>query len=166
MKTLYDAPWSNCLKWVSLLSSLLLLAVSGLIPVPGIFAQFWWPIRLFGPVLLIGTSLFTVRNYEIRDRALWVQRLLWKTRIPLDSLSAVEFRPGPFGWAWRTCGNGGLFSFSGWYYQKPLGSFRALATRLNDAVILKFNDRHPIVITPEEPELFVQHLRKEPPNQI
>jgi hypothetical protein len=52
-----------------------------------------------------------------------------------------------------------LFSFSGWYYQKPLGSFRALATSQNDAVILKFNDRHSIVITPEEPELFVQHLR-------
>ncbi len=80
-----------------------------------------------------------------------VRRLIWVTRIPLRTLTNAELRHGPFGWAWRTCGNGGLYSFTGWYYQKPLGAFRAMATRASDAVILRFSDRKPIVITPDDP---------------
>lgn len=161
MKTTFKAPWGATLKWTSSLATLLLLGISLGIPAPEEIGYFWWPIRLAGPVLVIGTALYTVRGYQIHDGALHVQRLLWKTKIPLSSLSAVEFRPQTFGWAWRTFGNGGLFSFSGWYFQTGLGSFRALATKLTDAVILKFNDHKPIVVTPETPEAFAQAVREE-----
>jgi hypothetical protein len=68
-------------------------------------------------------------------------------------------RRGSFGCAWGTCGNGGLYSFTGWHYQKPLGSFRALATRKTDAGILKFSDRKPIVVTPDDPGGFVEAIK-------
>lgn len=109
--------------------------------------------------ILGGAALFTVRGYTVADGALHVRRLLWVTRIPLQTLTDAEWRHGSFGWAWRTCGNGGLYSFTGWYHQKGLGSFRALATRTTDAVILRFSDRKPIVVTPDDPATLVEALK-------
>lgn len=159
MNRTFAAPWATSLKVISFLSTILLLAIMWLIPSP---AQPPWltpALRTFPMVLLAGCALFTVRGYEVADGWLNVRRLLWVTRIPLHTLTDAEWRQGAFGWAWRTCGNGGLYSFTGWYHQKPLGSFRALATRTTDAVILKFSDRKPIVVTPEDPAAFVEAVR-------
>lgn len=157
VKTTFAAPWATSLKIISLLATLLLVTVAWFlslrehIPLPAL-----WAIRVL-PVLLTGAcALFTVRGYELDKGELRVRRLLWRTRIPLHSLVDAEWRQGPFGRAMRTCGNGGLFSFSGWFYQKGIGSFRALATRTGDAVILTFRDRKPIVVTPGDPAGFVQ----------
>ena len=106
MKTVFNAPWGAPLIWITCISSALVLGLSLFLPAPPVW-YFWWPLRLFGPLLVTGTALFTIRRYEVTRGCLWVQRLFWKTQIPLASLSAVEFRPGPFDWAWRTCGNGG-----------------------------------------------------------
>ncbi|MEZ5385594.1 MAG: PH domain-containing protein [Prosthecobacter sp.] len=161
MRTTFNAPWSTSLKVISISVSLFLLAVTCILPLPSSTQPLAWCIVRFLPViLLVGCALFTVRGYEIENGILLVPRLLWKTRIPLQSLTHAEHRPGPFGWAWRTCGNGGLYSFSGWYHQKPLGSFRALATRTTDAVILTFSDGKPIVVTPDDPARFVEEISK------
>ena len=160
MPRTFAAPWATSLKVISLLSTLLLLAITWLLPLPkqagGLIVV---SVRAL-PVVLLGTcALFTVRRYELTGGWLNVQRLLWMTRIPLRTLIDAEWRRGSFGRAWRTCGNGGLYSFTGWYHQKSLGSFRALATRTTDAVILKFSDRKPIVVTPDEPGGFVEAIK-------
>lgn len=164
MKPIFAAPWSTSLKVVSTTVAAVLLAVALFIPAPsGPPAALWLMVRLLPLLILAACALCTVRGYEIGGVCLLVQRLGWKTRIPLQSLTKVEWRPGPFGFAWRTCGNGGLFSFSGWYYQKPLGSFRALATRTSDGVILTFSDRKPIVVTPDDPARFVEAMKDAKP---
>jgi hypothetical protein len=160
MKRTFAAPWATSLKVISVLSTILLLTISWLVPLPG---QTHWvfraAVRMIPALLLFGCALFTVRGYEVADGWLNVRRLLWMTRIPLRTLTDAEWRRGSFGLAWRTCGNGGLFSFTGWYYQKSLGSFRALATRTSDAVILKFSDRKPIVVTPDAPAEFAEAIK-------
>lgn len=160
MNQTFAAPWSTALKVVSTTASAVLLAVALFIPAPpGSPATLWLMVRSLPLLILAACALCTVRGYEIAGGCLVVQRLGWKTRIPLQSLTTVEWRPGPFGFAWRTCGNGGLFSFSGWYYQKPLGSFRALATRTSDGVILTFSGRKPIVVTPDDSARFVEAVK-------
>ena len=135
------------------MSTVLLPAICWLIPLPDDMALAGRLAIWLIPLLLLGTcALFTVRGYELVDDEMHVQRLLWRTRIPLRTLTDAEWRHGSFGWAIRTCGNGGLYSFTGWYYQKSIGSFRALGTRTIDAVILKFRDCNPIVITPNDPD--------------
>ena len=57
----------------------------------------------------------------------------------------------------RTMGNGGLFSFSGRYRSRKLGSFRAYVTDLRNCVVLKLAEQV-IVISPENPEMFVEIL--------
>lgn len=159
MKRTFAAPWATSLKAISLLSTILLLAITWLIPSPEQPARLTPVLRTFPVLLLAGCALFTVRGYEVTDGWLNVRRLFWVTRIPLRTLTDAEWRRGSFGWVWRTCGNGGLYSFTGWYHQKPLGSFRALATRTTDAVILKFSDRKPIVVTPDDPGGFVDAIK-------
>jgi hypothetical protein len=110
-------------------------------------------------ILLGGCALFTVRGYELADGRLAVQRLFWKTHIPLATLATAELRPEGFGRAWRVCGNGGLYSFSGWYYASGLGVFRALATQTKNAVLLRFANRKPILLTPADPEAFLAAVR-------
>ena len=162
MKRTFAAPWATLLKVISLLSTLLLPAIVWLLPLPRDSA---WIVRgtvRALPVILLATcALFTVRGYAVADGCLKVRRLFWVTCIPLRTLTGAEWRRGPFGWAWRMFGNGGLYSITGWYHQKSLGTFRALATRFSDAVILTFSDRKPIVVTPDDPGGFVEAVNSE-----
>ena len=57
--------------------------------------------------------------------------------------------------SWRTFGNGGFFSMSGWFYSKTLGRYRAFVTDRRDAVILKFVDRT-IVVSPNPAQEFAE----------
>jgi hypothetical protein len=55
----------------------------------------------------------------------------------------------------RTCGNGGLFSFTGWYWSRELRGHRAFVTDFNRTVVLRFKSRT-IVVSPDDPEAFVK----------
>jgi hypothetical protein len=59
----------------------------------------------------------------------------------------------------RTCGNGGAFSFTGWYWSKSLGFYRAFVTDLNSTVVLRFGKRT-VVLSPEDPEDFVSEMKR------
>ncbi len=57
----------------------------------------------------------------------------------------------------RTCGNGGFFSFTGFYRNKALGAYRAYVTDLHQTVVLRYSDRT-VVVSPESPEEFAREL--------
>ena len=159
MNRTFYAPWSVSLRVISLVCTLLLPAAAWLVRVP---AQPGWlsaVLRALPVLVLAGAALFTVRNYELAGGCLCVRRLFWVTRIPLDALVSAEWLPEGFGGALRLCGNGGLYSFTGWYHQRSIGRFRALATRTTAAVLLRFGNRAPIVVTPDDPPGFVAAVR-------
>ncbi len=58
----------------------------------------------------------------------------------------------------RIAGNGGLFSFTGWFWSRRLGRYRAFVTDPARSVVLKFSDRT-VVVSPDVPEEFVAALR-------
>jgi hypothetical protein len=107
--------------------------------------------------LLAGAALFTVRGYTILSDAILIQRLFWSTRLRLDGLQSVRFDPKAVRWSLRTCGNGGLFSFTGWYWNKRLGAYRGFVTDPKRVVVLKFSKRT-VVVSPDSPEDFVREL--------
>jgi hypothetical protein len=59
----------------------------------------------------------------------------------------------------RICGNGGVYSFIGWYWSKRLGRFRAYVTDLHRTVVLTFPHGR-IVLSPDRPEAFVEALTR------
>ncbi len=159
------APWTATLQVVSAIGTIVLLgicyALYRTIPhgtrVP--FAETFGTILLFMPPLILAVALlFVVRGYELDASALYVQRLLWRTRIPLDGLDRAWHDPSAMCRSLRVFGNGGLFSVTGLFQNTMLGSYRAFVTDPKQAVVLHFPSRV-LVVSPAYPRAFLGHLR-------
>lgn len=160
---IYQAPWGKPLKIVS--GSLIVLAVASLIAVsfmrPFISPAFLAPFAQFLlPVIVLACLPFIVRSYTITDDAILIHRLFWTTRLDRRGLKSLEAVANAMKGSLRTCGNGGAFSFTGWYWSKSLGFYRAFVTDLNRTVVLRF-ERRTVVISPHDPEDFVQQLNRD-----
>ena len=157
----HRAPWSASLWLVSLISVVILLFVCTFVGsrVPA------WPwgglpraFAIYLPlIILLGAALFVIRGYELTSTELRVQRLLWLTTISLSGLERAWHDPNAMAWSLRLFGNGGLFSISGLFRNRTLGNYRAFATYPKRAVVLAFAGRK-IVVTPENPEMFLREL--------
>lgn len=156
---IYQAPWGRSLIVISAVLALLaiLSSVATLwLPYHGLaflmpFAQ--WLL----PVIVLGCLPFMIRGYAITEDAILIRRLFWTTRLDRNGLKSAESVPKAMKGSLRTCGNGGGFSFTGWYWSKPLGFYRAFVTDLNRTVVLRFVNRT-VVVSPGEPEEFVKEL--------
>ena len=113
--------------------------------------------------IIFGGALFTIRGYTVTPEAILVHRLFWTTRLPLADLQSAQFKPDVMRWSIRTFGNGGFYSFSGYYRSRVLGSYRAFVTDLHRTTILRFPTRT-IVLSPDFPEDFVHELSANPRN--
>ena len=149
----FKAPGGRLLKGVSFGIIALITAVS-------IWSateeQAWWPLLL--PATLLAALPFMVRGYAVADRQLVIKRPGWKTVFPLEHLQSVEAVPNAMKGSIRLFGNGGLFSFTGLYRNKKLGSIRAFVNDLNRTVVLRFPERT-IVVSPDDPDGFVEEVR-------
>lgn len=146
----FRAPWGTMLTLVSIFTSVLLLGLAFL-PLPAAMPE-WarFMTHWLGVFLMLTCAPFTVRGYRVGNGALWVRRLFWETRIGLAEMTEVHVEPNPFRWSLRTCGNGGLYSISGWFWSRRLGTFRVYATRLGEGVLVVFRNRKPVLLTPDD----------------
>jgi len=153
----FRAPWGKTLKWVSVLGPCLLIGVGiWFSTLPGPRAPIYFSQVLFAG-LILGPALFTIRGYTVTPEAILVYRLFWDTRLPREGLVSATVEPQAFKKTLRTCGNGGMYSFTGWYWNKRLGHFRAYVTDLNRTVVLRWEKRT-AVISPDDPEGFVREV--------
>jgi len=152
----FNAPWGKTLRWMSAFSTVLLVGISVLVWRFNHSGPVWFAVFL-PPGLLFGAALFIIRHYTIEPRELLIRRLLWTTRLPLAGLQSAAFQPGAMRGSLRLCGNGGMFSFTGWYRSRTLGNYRAFVTDLKNTVVLRF-EKKTIVVSPEPPEQFVAEI--------
>ncbi|HTQ31885.1 MAG TPA: PH domain-containing protein [Opitutaceae bacterium] len=151
----YPAPWSTSLIAVSSLATLLCLGSAGAIAWQGRGLPSW--VGLLPLAIIAGGALFTIRGYTVAADVILVHRLCWATRLPLAGLESARFEPDAMRRSIRTFGNGGLFSFAGYFRNKPLGAYRALVTDPHQTVVLRYAGRT-VVISPSAPEEFVRSL--------
>lgn len=160
--TLFTARWGLALCIISALGTTVCLAAAVFGGAVLVRAGQVGPAILICLLLLwtvVGCALFTVRGYSIAPGVLLVHRMFWATPVSLAGLEAVNFEPGAMRWSLRTWGNGGLFAFCGYYWNRRLGSYRAFVTDLNNTVVLRLPGRA-IVISPDAPEQFVYEIWK------
>jgi hypothetical protein len=152
----FKAPWCTALIVVSALATALCLGVTvGTRPWVASLGKEW--LAWLPLALVVGCALFTVRGYTVTPDAILVHRLFWATRLPRAGLQSARFDPRAMRWSIRTCGNGGFFSITGFYWNRSLRSYRALVTDPRRSVVLKY-ERRTIVVSPESPEEFVREL--------
>lgn len=155
----FDAPWGTPLRLISTFASLVLLSVPVIVILTGQRPASEIAAGIALPVVALGaTLLFTVRGYSIEGGSLLVRRLLWSTRIDLAGLRSATADPEAMSGAIRTFGNGGLFSFTGRFRSRRLGSFRAFVTDMSSCVVLIL-ERGTVVVSPDSPERFVELAR-------
>lgn len=157
MKT-YKAPWGRTLAVTSIIVTVLCVGASVMTLVfphdlnPALIASGLLPVGI-----LLGCLPFVVRSYTITEDAVLIRRLWWDTRLERAGLKSAEVVPKAMRGSIRTCGNGGCYSFTGWYWNRKLGFYRAWVTDLKRTVVLGFSSRR-VVISPDDPEDFVKTL--------
>ncbi len=156
----YEAPWSTSLIVMSVLTTVVCL---------GATAGVWWDLATkhltsvvgcvaFIPLaILFGTVLFTIRGYSLSSDSILVHRLLCSTVLPRAGLESAQVDPEVMRGTIRTFGNGGAFSFTGFFYNKRLGSFRGYVTDPRRCVVLRYAKRR-VVLSPANPQDFVSDL--------
>jgi hypothetical protein len=156
----YEAPWSTSLIVMSVLTTIICLGAS---------AGAWLGLAAKHPpgalglavllplAILIGAALFTIRGYSLSSDSILVHRLLWSTALPRVGLESAQVELDAMRGSIRTFGNGGAFSFTGFYYNKRLRSYRAYVTAPRRTVILRYAT-HRVVLSPGAPEDFVSDL--------
>ena len=154
----FDAPWSRLLTIMTIFATVICL-VAGYVAWTssmrgGPDAVPWW-IALLPFVLIVGAVLFTIRGYTLERDSILVHRLLWATRVSRIGLKSAVHDPALLSGGIRLFGNGGFFSFSGWFRNKHLGTYRAFITDPARAVILRYADDKVIVMSPSDPERFI-----------
>ena len=164
----YRAPWSKSLIVASTFATLVCLGVSyalWTLPMDSSLERLRFWLALLPLAIILVCALFTVRGYSIANGTLLIDRPFWKTRISLRELRSVKFDPTATHRSIRTFGNGGFFSFTGYFRNQELGSYRAFMTDRRRAVVLRFPSSV-MVISPDRPEDFVntisQYARVEP----
>lgn len=153
--TFYRASWGTALKIMTAFFGLLFVIIVAVVYSPlgprtaGVRA---WTLGV--PALVAAVSAFyTVRGYTLKGRTLGVRRLGWTKTFDLTTLVSAEPDPEALSKSVRIFGNGGLFSFTGWFRNKKLGMYRAYVTEAKRAVVLRFSKKT-IVVSPDEPERF------------
>ncbi len=152
----YKAPWSKLLIGTSAFSSMLCLGI-GVVVTQRSNDALWW-LAWLPLALAIGCALFTVRGYTITPDAILVHRLLWATDLPRVGLESARFLPNAMRRSIRTFGNRGFFSFSGFYWNKALGAYRAYVTDPARTVVLQYRSKRTVLLSPASPEDFVHDL--------
>jgi hypothetical protein len=159
------APWSNLLKLLTVFSCGILFGVGYLawrviprgtnVPAAMLVGTI---VAWISPVVALIATLYVVRSFALEGRDLLVERLIWWTRIPLDDLRRVSLDPDILRGSLRIAGNGGLFSITGWFWNRRIGRYRAFITDPKSAVILVTPSRT-IVVSPSDPAMFVERVR-------
>lgn len=158
-EAVFGAPWGVALKAMTSFFVVFFLAIVG-VAFSRIGPVFLWArVALTLVPLLVGmvSALFMVRGYSISGRVLSIQRLLWATKLDLTGAVSVIIDPDALGGSTRVFGNGGLFSFTGWYRNKKLGSYRAYVTDAKRAVVVRLRAKT-IVVSPDDPQRFAAEI--------
>ena len=156
----FRAPWSTSLIVTSVFASLLCIGASYTMrSVPAGELQ---PVLSLISVLPFGiiviSTLFIIRGYVLTYDALLVKRLLWTTRLPLAGLESAAVDPDAMRRSIRLFGNGGFFSFTGYFRNQRLGTYRALVTNPRQTIVLRY-PQNTVVVSPDRPEEFVVALQ-------
>jgi hypothetical protein len=107
--------------------------------------------------IFMGVYAFHPVKYMLTESTFIIHRPLSDVNIKKEMLvSAQIVDKASMKWTIRTFGVGGLFGYFGKFTNRTLGSMTFYATRRSNYVLIITSDGRKIIITPDEPNLFVE----------
>lgn len=153
MRNQFRAPWDILLVIVTTLIVGLLLGMLYLLPSQSIIPS----IITWGIILIC--AAYGVYGYSIQKGQLRILRMGWSKDISLSDIKNVESIPNAMIGSVRLWGIGGLFGYIGYFKNRILSNYKAYATHRRKTVVITTNKNDQIVVTPDNPEEFVQSLK-------
>ncbi len=104
--------------------------------------------------------IFRPISYIILDEFLVIHRPLLDIKIALNEIeNMVVLDSQELKGTIRTFGVGGLWGYWGSFANSRIGAMKWHATRMSNAVLITMGKNKKIVLTPDDPELFVEKLK-------
>ena len=104
--------------------------------------------------------IFRPISYIILDEFLVIHRPLLDIKIALNEIeNMVVLDSQELKGTIRTFGVGGLWGYWGSFANSRIGAMKWYATRMSNAVLITTGNNKKIVLTPDDPELFVKKLK-------
>lgn len=150
----FSAPWSTRLSVLTSVASAVILGSAY-----GLFDSGAWAGAQALGALWLACLAGHVRGYSVEGQRLRIDRLAYGHVIDLSTLQSATVAPGLFRGALRV-GNGGLFSFSGWFLSRSHGWFRAVATDSRERCVLLTFESGRWAVSPDDPRGFVDTVRR------
>ncbi|MBT3983893.1 MAG: hypothetical protein HOE90_21230 [Bacteriovoracaceae bacterium] len=161
----FKARWGNALKAISIFCTLVLLSVPIIVYVAQ-SAQInatTTAVSLLSISALIGCIPFSVRGYRVETNELVILRTFHRDFIPIGEITSIEKIERLPKFTLRVFGNGGLFSFSGNYWSKGIGHFKAYVTNFDNLVMVTAAQKK-MLISPDQPDELIAQVQKEMPS--
>ena len=105
---------------------------------------------------LAGSWAYSPKKYIGTERSIKIVRPVNIIEIPINKMDKVEEKDMNVFKTIRTWGNGGLFSFTGAFYNKTDGKFWMYAKNSNYVMI--YTDKK-YIVSPDDKELFINQIR-------
>lgn len=153
IRTQFRAPWDYLLIIITS------IIVIGLLALNYFFNQSLIP-TIITWVIILGTATYGVYGYSIQDNSLRILRLGWSKDIQLSEIKTIEYKPNAMMGSLRTWGIGGVFGYIGYFKNKILNNYKAYATHRRKTVVITTKSNEQIVVTPDNPEVFVASLEE------
>ena len=119
----------------------------------------WGAAALVALVIAISWQMRPAR-YEVSDEAVRIVRAWPFKSIAIPKAEIKDVRPVKLtAKTLRTCGVGGLFGSGGWFWNRELGRFFVAITNGRKLVLIANGGK--FVISPDDPDRFVQELKSE-----
>jgi len=156
----FKAPWSRTLRITTIVLTIALCGFSVAGFAIGLNRSSVWQ-QALAVLPLIGIALaavFLVRGYTLTEQQVEVKRLFWRSRLPIAPLTSIDGNTEAMRRTIAIAGNRGFFSYSGIFWSRAIGIFRALATDPSRAVVLQYPKRK-VVVTPHDPQQLIMRVR-------
>ena len=150
MKKQFRSSWDFLLIGMTFLISAVLIALAF---IGGIFSV------IMAIVFISLGAFFGVYGYSLQPQELRIIRLGWSKDIPYNDIVDIEYSPDAMMGSLRKFGIGGFFSYYGMFKNRVLGDYKAYATHRKKTVVITIKSGKKIVVTPSDPERFVEELK-------
>lgn len=120
-----------------------------------------WAFPVFMSGTILGLFLYRPSAYMITPYSVVISRPAKDKVIDRKDIAVCRVvSKEEMGLPIRTFGNGGLFGFTGKYFSDRLGKMQWYCTRTDNYVLLQLATGNRLIITPDEPQAFVNALLK------
>src|SRR5580693_3113029 len=123
------------------------------------------------PVLIIGLliAMYFLKPLSVivDNNSITIERKMKPVTIPFTEIKTIrQLQKEEMAGAIRTFGNGGVYGYTGLYYNKKMGSMTWYCTQRKNYVLIEKADGKKLIVTPDNAEDMMQYLHTINPSAV